>query len=197
MAKKEKVSADEQFEDQEFNLFEALAALDRKDYGWYDKLSPEQQSKFSPYMLVQWMSTIKGGKDLQSYYLQSTNYNANKFIFNEHVKNHPKLQWMALCAASPGLGKQFHQWIPNISLRVRTLKAPAKFKEINDYHTKLYPKADPETVKELTTAFVDSHKKKMYLSEIYPNYKLADIETLSQLVTDEEIEEYEKERGNR
>lgn len=191
-----KQNTEEKFEKQDFDLFEALVALDKKDYEYYDRLSEEQKKKFVPFMLIQWMSTVKGSKDLQSYYLQSTDYHANKYMFNEHVQKNPKLQWLMLCASSPGLGKQFHQWIPNISQGVSKLKSPAKAKDIKEYFSKIYPKVDDETLKEITDIFVQEHKKKMYLSEVYPNTKITDIETLSQLVTDEDIRRYEKERGN-
>ena len=32
-----KTPADEKFEKQDFNLFEAIAAIDKKDYGYYKK----------------------------------------------------------------------------------------------------------------------------------------------------------------
>lgn len=191
-----KAPADEKFEKQDFDLFEALVALDKKDYGYYDRLSEEQKRKFVPYMMLQWMTTVKGNKDLQSYYVQSTDYHANKYMFNELVQKNPKLQWLMLCAASPGLGKQFHQWIPNIASSITKLKAPAKVKDIKEYFTKIYPKVDSDTIKEISEVFVKEHKKKLYLSEIFPNLKISDIETLSQVTTDEDIAQYEKDRGN-
>ena len=45
---KEKVSADEKFQNQDFDLFEALNAIDKKDYNWYQKLSDDQKKKFVP-----------------------------------------------------------------------------------------------------------------------------------------------------
>lgn len=36
---KEKLSADEKFTKQDFDLFEALTAIDKKDYAYYDRLS--------------------------------------------------------------------------------------------------------------------------------------------------------------
>lgn len=191
-----KTNPDLKLDKVDFDLFEALSALDKKDYGYYDRLSEEQKKKFVPYMLIQWMSVVKGSKDLQSYYLQSTDYHANKYLFNEHVQKNPKLQWLMLCAASPGLGKQFHQWIPNISQNVAKCRAPAKLKDIKEYFTKIYPKADTQTIHDVSEVFVTEHKKKMYLCEVFPNLKLSDIETLSQVVTDEDISKYEKERGN-
>lgn len=193
---KEKVAADEKFEKQDFDLFDALVAIDKKDYGYYDRLTEEQKKKFVPFMMLHWMSAIKGSKDLQSYYLQSTNYYANTYLFNETVQKNPKLQWLMLCAASPGVGKQFHQWIPNISQSVSKLKTPAKLKDVKDYFTKIYPKADQETIKEFSEVFVKEHKRKMHLSELFPNLKISDIETLNQVITDEDIAQYEKDRGN-
>lgn len=191
-----KTHPDEKLDKQDFDLFEALVALDKKDYSYYDRLTEEQKRKFVPFMLLQWMATVKGSKELQSYYLQSTDYHANKHMFNELVQKNPKLQWLMLCAASPGIGKQFHQWIPNISVSISKLKSPAKLKDIKEYFTKIYPKVDTDTINEISKIFVEEHKKKLYLSEIFPNLKISDIETLSQLVTNEDITQYEKARGN-
>lgn len=193
---KEKVSQDEKFEQQDFDLFEALAAIDKKDYHWFDNLNEAQQKKFVPYMLLHWMSAIKGSPELQGYYLRSVDYYANRHMFNEHVQRHPKLQWLMLCAASPGLGKQFHQWIPHLSSKITQLKEPAKVKDIKEYFKKIYPKTNDSDITEYAEAFVADHKKKCYLAKVYPNLSIADIETLSQMVTDDDITKYERDNGN-
>lgn len=193
---RESLSKDEKFENIEFDLFEALAAIDRKDYTYYDRLTPEQQKKFVPFMLIHWVSAIKGSGELQSYYLQSTDYHANKYLFNDSVQKNPKLQWLMLCAASPGLGKQFHQWIPHIRDRVTKLKEKPKSKEIKDYFKKIYPKSNDSDLNVITEVFIDSHRKKMYLANRFPELKFDEIELLSELVTDKDIEDYEKELGN-
>lgn len=193
---KQKVSTDEKFQNQDFDLFEALNALDKKDYFWFSKLSDEQKKKFVPYMMLHWMSAIKGSKDVQSYYLQSIEYHANKYMFNENIQKHPELQWLMLCASSPGIGKQFHQWIPHLKDKVIKLKEQAKVKDIKEYFSKVYPKADSNDINEFAEQYVKSQKKKMYLAELYPNLKQTDIETLCELVTDEQITEYERELGN-
>ena len=193
---KEKVSVDEKFEKQDFDLFEALAAIDKKDYEWFGKLSPEQQKKFVPYMMLHWVSAVKGAAELQQYYLRSVDYHTNKYFFNENVQKHHELQWLMLCAASPGMGKQFHQWIPHLKDKVVRLKEVPKPKEIKEYFTKIYPKTDSKTLDELSNIFIDNQKKKMYIAEVYPNLKFQDIETLAELVTDDEIKQYERDRGN-
>jgi hypothetical protein len=101
-----------------------------------------------------------------------------------------------LCAASPGLGKQFHQWIPHITQSVSKLKSAAKVKDIKEYYAKIYPNADSDSIQEVAEAFVVDQKRKMHLSELFPNLKIQDIETLNHLITDTEIEAYERERGN-
>ena len=194
--KKKAVAKDEKFEKQDFNLFEALAALDKKDYGYYDRLTPEQQKKFVPFMLIHWMSAIKSNGDLSRYYVISTNEHANKYLFNERVMKNPKLQWLMLCATSPGLGKQFHQWIPHIKDRVSKLREPAKTKDIKEYFKKVYKSASDSDLTAISEVFVETHKRKMYLAEKFPNMKFEDIELLSELITDDNIHEYEKELGN-
>jgi hypothetical protein len=196
MATKKSTPVDEKFVAQDFDLFDALTAMDKKDYGYYDRLTEEQQKKFVPYMMTHWMSAIKGSGDVQGYYLRSVDYHANKHLFNEYVQKHPKLQWYMLCASSPGLGKQFHQWIPHLGSKVTSLKEPAKTKDIKEYYTKIYPKVDSDDIDEISKAFVQEHKRKCYLAETYPNLKQSDIEVLSQLVTEEDIKQYEKDRGN-
>lgn len=193
---KEKVAIDEKFEKQDVDLFDMLAAIDKKDYGYYDRLTTEQQKKFVPFMMIQWISAIKGSGDLQNYYLSSTEYHANKYFFNENVYKHPKLQWLMLCASSPGLGKQFHQWIPNISQKVAKLEAPAKLKDIKEYYKKIYPKADANDIDEVSKAYVDGHKRKRRLAELFPTLKQTDIEILNEITSDEQFAEYERDIGN-
>lgn len=193
---KEKVQADEKFENQDFDLFQALIAIDKKDYGYYDRLTVEQQKKFVPFMMLHWVSAVNGGKDIQSYYLQSTDYHANKYLFNENVQKHPKLQWLMLCSASPGVGKQFHQWIPHLKDKVAKLREKPKTKEIKEYYKKIYPRASDSDLTLLSEGYVDEHRKKMYLANKFPTLKFDEIETLSGLITDQDIEDYEKDWGN-
>lgn len=194
--KKPAVPTNEKLENQDLNIFDVLAALDKKDYGYYDRLSPEQQKKFVPFVIIQWLSAVKGTPELQQYFLQSVDYHSNKYFLNEYVSKHPKLQWQMLCASSPGLGKQFHQWIPNISTKVSKLESPAKLKDIREYYKKIYPKANTDDIEDVSKAFIDSHKRKMHLAELFPHLKISDIETLNEIITDDQINEYERERGN-
>lgn len=194
MAKR--ISSDEKLENQDFNLFEALSALDSKDYTYWDKLTIEQQRKFIPYMLLQWMSSVSGSNALQQYYLSSVDYHANKHMFNEAVQRNPKLQWLLLCASSPGLGTQRHQWIPQLNKKVAKFEERAKLGDVKEYYTKIYSNGDSQSISELATLYVQEQHRKVYLAQQNPNMKIEDIEVLSKLITSEEIEQYEKDNGN-
>lgn len=194
---KQTVPTDEKFDNVDFDLFKALEALDRKDYGYYDRLTEDQKKKFSPYMLIQWMATvIKTSSDIQDYYVRSVDYFANVHLLNENVSQHPKLAWLMLCSASPDKGKQFHKWIPQIKERVYKLKDQAKSKDIKEYFTKLYPNASSSDIKELTQAYVEDQHKQFYIGTQFPDMKYDEIRLLSELISDEDIENYEKSLGN-
>jgi hypothetical protein len=197
MAKRKPATpTDEKLEKIDIDLFEVLAALDRKDYNYYDRLTIEQQKKIVPFMLLHWMSAIKGSAELSRYYLLSTAAYANKYMFNEHVMRHPKLQWLMLCAASPDLGKQFHQWIPHIKDKTSKLREPAKPKDVKEYFKKIYPKTTDHDLSLLTEVYIDNHKRKLFLAEKFPNMKFEDIEILSEIITEEDIKQYEQALGN-
>lgn len=191
-----KLSTDEKFQDVDFPLFEAIAAIDRKDYSYFDSLTSEQQKKFVPYMLLHWMSSVKSNTALQQFHLLSTEEFANKYMFNENIMSHPKLQWMMLCASGLGQGKQFHQWIPHIREKVSKLKETAPVKEIKEYYAKIYPKESEQVHKQLAEVFVEEQKKKVYLAEKFSNLKYDEIEILNEIVSYQDIEQYEKDHGN-
>jgi hypothetical protein len=191
---KAKTPSDEKFEKTEFDLFEALAAIDRKDYEYYDRLSEEQKRKFNPYMLLIWLSSVKGRDQLVS--LTRANVMANNNMFAERMQDNPKLQWLSLCAASLGKGKQFREYLPTLSKSVVDYKKIATLDEVKKYFSKLHPNVDQELINEISKLFVEQQKRKCYLAEKFPTMKIADINVLNELLTDEEIKKYERDSGN-
>ena len=87
-----------------------MAALDGKQRGFYDSLTPEERKKFSTFLMLRWGSCVTGSVDLAGYYLISCNERLNKYYFD--LGKHPKLQWLLTTTISPGMGNQYHQWIP-------------------------------------------------------------------------------------
>jgi hypothetical protein len=86
-----------------------MAVFDRKNREFYDSLTDEERKKFSNFLMIRYGSTVQGSRDLQEFYLISTNERLNKHFFN--INRHPKLQWLCATTVSPGMGTQRHQWI--------------------------------------------------------------------------------------
>ena len=93
----------------DLSLNTVLSALDQKDMKFWDRCTTEQQKKISPFLLNRYMSLVKGNQELAAYYLMATNQRVNTDYFV--LSKHPKLVWQLLCTVSPGMGKQFHQWV--------------------------------------------------------------------------------------
>jgi hypothetical protein len=193
--KKSATPQDEKFTDQDFDLFKAIDAIDAKNYGWFSKLTPEQKRKFVPYMMAHWISSVKKGGAVSAYYLMSVDATANKYLFDEKIQDHPELQWLMLCAASPGIGKQFHSWIPHLNNAVCNLREPASKKEVRDYFSKIY-KIDAAVLDEISSEFAETQRHQHKLAKMFPHMKLEDVKLLGDCVTEQDIEDYEKDSGN-
>jgi hypothetical protein len=83
--------------------------MDRKDRDYYDNLSDEFKKQFSGFLMLRYSATVNSNPELEHYYIASTNHYANRGMFD--LSKHPKLQWLMLTAASPGLGLQRHTWL--------------------------------------------------------------------------------------
>ena len=88
-----------------------MTQFDRKNRDFYDSLTEEERKKFSTFLMIRYGSSVSGGRDLQEFYLISTNERLNKNFFPLH--KHPKLQWLMATTVSPGMGTFRHNWIAN------------------------------------------------------------------------------------
>ena len=86
-----------------------MAVFDRKDRGFYNGLTDDERKKFSNFLMIRYGSSVQGSRDLQEFYLISTNEQLNKHFFT--INRHPGLQWLCATTVSPGMGTQRHQWI--------------------------------------------------------------------------------------
>ena len=86
-----------------------MTQFDRKNREFYDELTNEERKKFSNYLMIRWGSAVQGSRDLQEFYVISTNQRLNKRFFD--INRHPRLQWLTATTVSPGLGTQRHVWI--------------------------------------------------------------------------------------
>lgn len=76
-----------------------LPAIDRKDKSFYGKLTPEEQSSISMWLLMRWMTSASSDSD-QPYYLLSINDIVNNNFSSLSSRKtqgkigHEELQWM-------------------------------------------------------------------------------------------------------
>lgn len=136
-----------------------MRQFDRKNRDFYNELTDEERKKFSPFLMIRWGSSVEGSRDLQEFYVISTNERLNKHFFAVNTAAHKKLQWLMATAVSPDMGTPRHTWI-----------APKK-KE----------------------AGISAKRKS--LQEIYPGYKDDEIDVMMQLITQKEIDAYNRSAG--
>jgi len=194
--RKAAVPKEEKFEHQDFDLFKAIDAVDKKDYNFLSSMTEEQQRKFSPYMMLHWISVVTGGRELSSYYLISTDVHANKYMFNERIQNHPELQWLMLCAGSPDMGKQYHKWIPHLNDKIGKLRDKAKQADVLDYFEKVFKNEDKATIKLYASEFTKQQNHKYRLAKMHPEMKLEDLELLSEITSGADVDDYDTQAGN-
>ena len=88
-----------------------MKMFDHKVRDFYDDLTDEERKKFAPFLMIRWGSAVEGSRDLQEFYVISTNERLNKNFFNISSSKHRKLQWLMATTVSPGMGSLRHNWI--------------------------------------------------------------------------------------
>lgn len=123
MAKKPAVKSES-----DISLDNVLPAVDRKDVNWWETLTPPQQAKFPAWLYMRYSSSVNGPADMSRYYLMAVNERVNK-KFND-IRKHGKLQYLLMTSASPGMGKQYHQFIPPMKGAKGSSKRVKLFEEL-------------------------------------------------------------------
>ena len=142
------------------NIATEMREFDLKNRNFYTDLTDEEKKKFSNFLMIRWGSSVQGSRDLQEFYLISTNERLNKHFFA--INKHPKLQWLCASSVSPDMGVLRHQWI-----------SPKK--------------------KDENSANAGTKKKQLMM--LFPNMKRFDVDTLSKLISQKEIDVHLRELG--
>ena len=67
-----------------------MLQFDKKNRGFFDELTEEEQKKFGPFLMIRWGADVQGSAELQAYYLMSVNERMNKHFFDISAKEHKK-----------------------------------------------------------------------------------------------------------
>ena len=144
-------------------LKDIMAAVDKKDRGFYNRLTADQKKAFSAWMMMRYCSSVQG-RDAANY-IYLTNELVN-FQFME-VSKHPELQWLLLSAC--GVGKiQFHPYLkpPN---------AKKKKNKISEFLYGLYPHSKPEDIELLIKLNSNNDLKALAYDYGYDDKTIKDI----------------------
>ena len=144
-------------------LKDIMAAFDKRDKGFYNRLTDEQKKAFSAWMMMRYASSVQG-KD-SAHYIYMTNELVNK-DFSE-VSKHPELQWLLLSAC--GVGKiQFHPYLkpPN---------SKKKKDKISEFIADIYPLAKADEIELLVQLNSTDELKTFARSHGYDDKSIKDI----------------------
>jgi len=87
-----------------------LKAVDEKNYYFYDNLTDEEKKAFSPYILMRYTSNAQGDKDIQEWFVETTNEMVNKHHW-VLSKNHKGLLWKLFASTGAGF-PAYHPYLP-------------------------------------------------------------------------------------
>jgi hypothetical protein len=129
-----------------------LAAVDLRNYDFYDKLTDQEKKEFSPYVLMRYVGNVEGDRDLQEWFLERTNELVNK----DHwvlSKNHKALLWKLFAGCGVGM-KTYHPY----------LKAGSKEKavKIEKLLAELYPAMKMNEIKILAKKMTKADKDELF-----------------------------------
>ena len=109
-------------------LKDIMAAIDKKDRGFYNRLSPEQKKAFSAWMMMRYCSSVQG-RDAANYIFMTNELVNYQFM---EVSKHPELQWLLLSAC--GVGKiQFHPYLKPPNSKKKKNKVTEFLYELNPH----------------------------------------------------------------
>jgi hypothetical protein len=105
-----------------------LAAVDNKDYDFYSNLTDEERKAFSPYVLMRYTANVQGDRDIQEWFLETTNEYVNK---NHWVlsKDHKALLWKLYAATGAGV-PAYHPYLA-ASKKEKAVKIEKLVAELN------------------------------------------------------------------
>lgn len=129
-----------------------LAAVDQRNYEFFDNLSDQEKKEFSPYVLMRYTSNVDGDRDLQEWFLERTNELVNKDHWTLS-KNHKALLWKLF--AGVGIGnKLYHPY----------LKASSKEKavKIEKLLAELYPAMKLTEIKMMAKMMSKEDKQELF-----------------------------------
>jgi hypothetical protein len=123
------------------DIFDVMAAVDKRNKGFLEGQSPEARKGFAPPVALRWASTVQGPQ--AEAYLICVNEFANGNFHD--LYEHPDLQFKLLTLAGSGKSQR-HQWIP-ITKQAKTATP------VHTFVSQFYPLANHREIDMLVKRF--------------------------------------------
>lgn len=111
------------------NIFDVLAAIDRRDKDYYLSLSDTERKNLIFLVVMRWLSSVSDRTGLAEYHLLMTNDVMNVGFWD--LTKHPELQWLLISCIGSGQ-VQKHNWIAGP-------KRKARSSALDSFLNELYP----------------------------------------------------------
>lgn len=129
-----------------------LAAVDMRDFDFYDNLSDAEKKEFSPYILMRYVSNVNGSRDIQEWFVEMTNELVNK-NFWDLSKDHKGMLWKLFAAC--GVGTKFYH--PYLAASKKE-----KANKIEKLLAELHPTYKMEDIKLLASLMTKQDKEELF-----------------------------------
>jgi len=135
-------------DDSGIKLADLFGAINRKDRGWWDRLTDDQRKKFSSWLYSRYMSIVRhSNPDMHRYYVLATNVLLNRDL-GKLTKNHAKLIYLLMTTIPNEFSRADHQYIPPLKKNRSDKKTNNKIRVLEDLYP-AYKNSDIETLAEL------------------------------------------------
>jgi len=131
-----------------------LAAVDLRNYDFYDKLDDGEKKEFSPYVLLRFVSNVNGSRDTQEWFVEMTNelVNKNHWILS---KDHRALLWKLYAGCGIG-SKLFHPYLKS--------GTKEKANKIEKLLCEMYPAMKMDEIKLMASMMTPADKEELFNS---------------------------------
>lgn len=129
-----------------------LGAVDARNYDFYKELTDEEKKAFSPYVLMRYTSNVNSDKEIQEWFLETTNEYVNKHHWLLS-KNHKDLLWKLFAATGVGT-KLFHPYLAQ--------GKKGKTDKIEKLLCELYPSKKLEDIKQIASMMDDNDRQELF-----------------------------------
>jgi hypothetical protein len=134
----------------ELDLTRVLKAMDQKNYGFYESLTDAEKKEFTAFVMMRFLSSSSGDRDIQEWFIEMTNEFVNKNHWS--ISKHTNLTWKLCAAVGTGI-PTFHKYLPTKKIELD------KFEKLLG---ELYPSMKLDDIRMLSNMMDDNDREELF-----------------------------------